>query len=198
MKKIMMFIFTLMLSTALHAGGLKIGDKAINFTLKDVEGKMVSLNDFKDAKGVVLTFTCNTCPYAIAYQDRLIAIEKKYKELGYPVVAVNPNDPEVQPGDSPEAMHERAHEKGFTFPYLFDDGQKVYPQYGATRTPHIYLLESKGGEFIVRYIGAIDDNYADANAVKETYLVDAIEALISGNSPETAETKAIGCSIKTK
>lgn len=193
-----MFIFTLMLSTVVLAGGLKIGDKATNFTLKDVEGNMVSLSDFKDAKGVILTFTCNTCPYAIAYQDRLIAIDKKYKELGYPVVAINPNDPEVKPGDSPEAMHERAHEKGYTFPYLFDDGQKVYPEYGATRTPHIFLLENEEEEFIVKYIGAIDDNYADASAVKETYLEDAIDALLSGNSPQTAETKAIGCSIKTK
>lgn len=193
-----MLVFSLMVSTVVLAGGLKIGDKASNFTLKDVEGNMVSLSDFKDAKGVVLTFTCNTCPYAIAYQDRLIEIDKKYKELGYPVIAINPNDPEVKPGDSPEAMHERAHEKDFTFPYLFDEGQKVYPEYGATRTPHIYLLENDGGEFVVRYIGAIDDNYADASAVEETYLEDAIDALLSGNSPEIAETKAIGCSIKTK
>ncbi len=198
MKKILTFIFTLLISTLVFADGVKIGDKAAYFNLKDIDGNMVSLNDFKDAKGVVLTFTCNTCPYAIAYQDRLIDIDKKYKELGYPMVAINPNDPEVKPGDSPEAMYERAHEKGFTFPYLFDEGQKVYPEYGATRTPHIFLLENVGGEFIVRYIGAIDDNYADADAVKETYLEDAIDALLSGNSPVTSETKAIGCSIKTK
>ncbi len=198
MKKTLIFIFASLLSTVVLADGLKIGDKAVSFSLKDVEGNLVSLNDFNDAKGVILTFTCNTCPYAIAYQDRLIDIDKKYKELGYPVVAINPNDPEVKPGDSPEAMHERAHEKGFTFPYLFDEGQKVYPEYGATRTPHIFLLENVAGEFIVRYIGAIDDNYADADAVKETYLEDAIDALLNGRSVEIAETKAIGCSIKTK
>ncbi len=198
MKKTIIFIFTLMLSTVVLADGLKIGDKATNFILKDVEGKMISLSDYKDAKGVILTFTCNTCPYAIAYQDRLIEIDKKYKELGYPVIAINPNDPEVKPGDSYEAMHERAHEKGFTFPYLFDDGQKVYPKYGATRTPHIYVLENMKGEFVVRYIGAIDDNYADASAVTESYLEDAVDALLAGKMVETAETKAIGCSIKTK
>ncbi|PKP33616.1 MAG: thioredoxin family protein [Bacteroidetes bacterium HGW-Bacteroidetes-17] len=198
MKKTIIFIFALVLSTAAFADGLKVGDKASNFTLKDVEGKMVSLSDYNSAKGVILTFTCNVCPYAIAYQDRLIAIDKKYKELGYPVVAINPNDPEVQPGDSYEAMHVRAHEKGYTFPYLFDEGQAVYPAYGATRTPHVFLLENKGGEFVVRYIGAIDDNYADATAVKETYLEDAISALLAGKTPLTAETKAIGCSIKTK
>ena len=117
MKKTIIFIFALVLSTAAFADGLKVGDKASNFALKDVEGKMVSLSDYNTAKGVILTFTCNVCPYAIAYQDRLIAIDKKYKELGYPVVAINPNDPEVQPGDSYEAMHERAHEKGYTFPH---------------------------------------------------------------------------------
>jgi peroxiredoxin len=198
MKKAIMFIFASLLSTVVLAGGLKIGDKAVSFSLKDVEGNLVSLNDFTDVKGVILTFTCNTCPYAIAYQDRLIDIDKKYKELGYPVVAINPNDPEVKPGDSPEAMNERAHEKGFTFPYLFDKGQKVYPEYGATRTPHIFLLQNVDGAFIVRYIGAIDDNYADAGAVKETYLEDAIDALLAGSSVEITETKAIGCSIKTK
>lgn len=198
MKKTIIFIFTLMLSTVVLAGGLKIGDKAADFTLKDVDGHMVSLKDYKDTKGVILTFTCNTCPYAKAYQDRLIALDKKYKELGYPVVAINPNDPEVQPGDSYEAMKVRAEEKEYPFPYLLDEGQKVYPVYGATRTPHVFLLENTGDKFVVRYIGAIDDNYADSSAVKETYVEDAIHALISGKTPETAETKAIGCSIKTK
>jgi len=187
-----------MLGSIVFAQGVKIGDKAANFTLKNVDGKMVSLSDYKDAKGVILTFTCNTCPYAVAYQDRLIAIDKKYKEMGFPVVAVNPNDPEVKEGDSFEDMQQRAKEKEFSFPYLFDDGQKVYPQYGATRTPHLFLLENVKGEFVVRYIGAIDDNYADANAVKEHYLEDALTEVMAGKNVTTAETKAIGCTIKTK
>ncbi len=198
MKKTIVLIFSMMLGSIVFAQGVKIGDKAANFTLKNVDGKMVSLSDYKDAKGVILTFTCNTCPYAVAYQDRLIAIDKKYKEMGFPVVAVNPNDPEVKEGDSFEDMQQRAKEKEFSFPYLFDDGQKVYPQYGATRTPHLFLLENVKGEFVVRYIGAIDDNYADANAVKEHYLEDALTEVMAGKNVTTAETKAIGCTIKTK
>jgi peroxiredoxin len=118
--------------------------------------------------------------------------------MGYPVIAINPNDPDVQPADSFEKMKERAKEKGFTFPYLFDDGQKIYPVYGATKTPHVYLLNKENGEHIVRYIGTIDDNYADASAVEDSYLADAIDALIAGNSPDPSTTKAIGCSIKKK
>lgn len=183
---------------SVYAGGYEIGDNAKDFKLKNVDGSMVSMSDFDEAKGFVVIFTCNHCPYAIAYEDRIIEIDKKYKELGYPVIAINPNDPDVQPGDSFEKMQEHAKEKGFTFPYLFDDGQKTYPLYGATRTPHVYLLNKEKGEYIVRYIGTIDDNYADASKVNKTYLSDAIDALIANKTPDPATTKAIGCSIKKK
>jgi hypothetical protein len=95
-------------------------------------------------------------------------------------------------------MIERANEKKFPFVYLFDDGQKVYPVYGATRTPHIYLLNKKGKELIVEYMGAIDNNYKDATAVTETYLADAIDALLANKKPSVTETKSIGCTIKAK
>ena len=160
---------------------------------------MVSLSDFSDAKGFVVVFTCNHCPYAKAYQDRLIEIDKQYKKKGYPVIAVNPNDPEVEPGDSYEAMVTRAHEKGYTFPYLFDEKQEVNKNYGATKTPHVFLLQKNNkGELIVKYIGAIDDNYQDASAVKTSYLKDALESLLNGNDPQPNFTKAIGCSVKVK
>lgn len=199
MKKTM---FTLSLFfatvTAVFSQGYKIGDKVADFKLKNIDGKMVSLADFKDTKGFVIIFTCNHCPYAIAYEDRIIALHNKYASKGYPVVAINPNDPAAQPQDSFEKMIERANEKKFPFVYLFDEGQKVYPIFGATRTPHVYLVNKKGNEMFVEYIGTIDDNYKEASEVKETYLANAIESLIAGKKLAVTETKAIGCSIKVK
>lgn len=178
------------------AAGYKIGDKATDFSLKNTDGKMVSLKGMKDAKGYIVIFTCNHCPYAQAYEDRIVALDKKYKKLGYPVVAINPNNPAKQKDDSFVKMQERAKEKGFTFPYLLDEGQKIYPQYGATKTPHVYVLQKTANGNIVKYIGAIDDNYEDEAAVKVKYVENAVDALMKGKDVPVKETKAIGCSIK--
>lgn len=176
--------------------GYKLGDIATDFSLKNVNNKNVSLKDYKDAKGFIVIFTCNHCPFAKAYEDRIIALDKKYAKLGYPVIAINPNNPEKQKEDSFVLMQARAKEKGFTFPYLFDEGQKIYPQYGATKTPHVYILEktAKGNE--VKYIGAIDDNHEDAAAVKQKYVENAVNSLLEKKEIAVKETKAIGCSIK--
>lgn len=174
-----------------------IGDKATDFKLKNVDNKMVSLSDYESAKGFIVIFTCNHCPYSIAYEDRIIALDKKYKEKGYPVIAINPNNPEISKGDDFASMQERAKDKGFTFPYLFDDGQKIYPQYGATRTPHVFILNKESGDLIVEYIGAIDNNSQDANAVTEKYVENAVDALLANKKPEPNNTKAIGCTIKS-
>lgn len=179
-----------------NGSGYQVGDVATDFSLKNVNDKMVSLKDFKDAKGYIVVFTCNHCPFAVAYEDRIISLDKKYKDLGYPVIAINPNNPAVQTADSFELMKVRAKEKGFTFPYLFDEGQKIYPQYGATKTPHVYLLQKTAKGNVVKYIGAIDDNSNDASAVKTKYLEDAVDALLSDKEIEIKTTKAIGCSIK--
>lgn len=176
--------------------GYTIGDAATDFKLKDVDGKMVSMADYTHAKGFVVIFTCNTCPFAVASEDRIIALDKKYKALGYPVIAINPNDPNVQPDDTYELMQAKAKDKGFTFPYLYDQDDKVYQTYGATKTPHVYLLKKEKGDHIVKYIGAIDDNVRNASAVKKTYLANAINALLTGKVIDVKETKAIGCSIK--
>lgn len=176
--------------------GYKIGDIATDFSLKNIDGKNVSLTDYKDAKGFIVTFTCNHCPYAVAYEDRIIALDKKYKDLGYPVIAINPNNPEKQPQDSFENMIQRAKEKGFTFPYVLDQGQHIYPQYGATKTPHIFVLEKTDKGNVVRYIGAIDDNYQDENAVTNKYVENAVDALLKGENVPVDVTKAIGCTIK--
>ena len=188
----LMSAFTLIKSDS----GYQVGDIATDFSLKNVNNKKVALADFKDVKGFIVIFTCNHCPYAKAYEDRIIALDKKYKKLGYPVVAINPNNPEVQPADSFELMQERAREKGFTFPYLFDEGQKIYPQYGATKTPHVYILEKTKAGNVVKYIGAIDDNYSDEAAVKTKYVENAVDALLKKQEVPVKTTKAIGCSIK--
>ncbi len=178
------------------AAGYKVGDVATDFSLKNVDNKKVSLADFKAAKGFIVVFTCNHCPYAQAYEDRIIALDKKYKKLGYPVIAINPNNPAKQKDDSFELMQTRAKEKNFTFPYLLDEGQKIYPQYGATKTPHVYILQKTKAGNVVKYIGAIDDNYSDAAAVKEKYAENALDALLKNKEVAVKETKAIGCSIK--
>lgn len=176
--------------------GYRIGDLATDFRLKNVDEKMVSLKDFNKAKGFVVIFTCNHCPFSKAYEDRIIALDKKYKNLGYPVVAINPNNPAKQKEDSFDKMKVRAKEKGFTFPYLLDDGQKIYPQYGATKTPHVYVLQKTSKGLEVKYIGAIDDNHEDASAVQTQFVANALDALIENREIEIKETKAIGCSIK--
>jgi len=175
--------------------GLGVGDVAPDFNLKNVDGQMYSLEGMSDVKGYIVTFTCNHCPYAVMYEDRLIDLHNRYASKGYPVVAINPNDPAAQPADGFAEMQERAEEKGFPFVYLFDDGQKVYPQYGATRTPHVFLLDA---DRKVRYIGAIDNNAQDAEGVTEKYLEDAIAAVEAGKDPDPNFTKAIGCTIKVK
>ena len=146
---------------------LKIGDTATDFNLKNVNGDLISLSSFEGAKGYIVTFTCNTCPYAVEYEDRIITLHKKYAPIGYPVIAINPNDPAVKEGDSFKAMQVRAEEKLFPFEYVFDEGQKIFPKYGATKTPHVFLLNK---DLVVKYIGAIDENHDDVNLVKVKYV----------------------------
>jgi peroxiredoxin len=176
--------------------GYDIGDIATDFNLENIDGEFLSLSNFKAAKGFVIVFTCNTCPYAVAYEDRIEALNKKYAPKGYPVIAIMPNNVKTKPGDSMLAMQIRANEKGFTFPYLIDADQSIYPQYGATKTPHVYILESTDRGPVVQYIGAIDDNYKDAALVKKKYVENAVDALLNGVPLDVTKTKAIGCSIK--
>ena len=183
---------------AIVNAGYTIGDEATDFSLIGTDDKTYSLAQYTDAKGFIVIFTCNHCPYAKAYEDRIVALDKKYKDLGYPVIAINPNDASVQPEDSFDLMKVRVQEKGFTFPYLVDEGQKIYPQYGATKTPHVFILQKENGKNIVKYIGAIDNNHENANDVSEKYVEAAVDALLAGNEIAVKETVAIGCTIKVK
>ena len=177
-------------------GGYGIGDYARDFKLENVDGKMVSMADYKTAKGIIVIFTCNTCPFAQAYEQRIIDLDKKYASMGFPVIAINPNDVDRMPGDAMKEMIKRSSEKGYTFAYLRDDSQEIAKAYGATKTPHTYLLNKVGGKYRVEFIGAIDDNPNDPDNVDQTYVEDAINALLSGKSPNVKEKRAIGCTIK--
>ncbi len=207
MKKIKSFLLLIVIATISAftsvntlnietSDGYKVGDIATDFKLKNIDDNYVSLSDFSKAKGFIVIFTCNTCPVSKRNEDRIIALDKKYKDLGYPVIAINPNNPAVQPGDSFDLMKVRAKEKGFTFPYLFDDGQKIYPQYGASATPHAYVLQKEKEGLIVKYIGGIDDSSRNESAVKTKFVEKAVDALLEGKPIEVTMTRAIGCAIK--
>ncbi|MGB5025897.1 MAG: thioredoxin family protein [Saprospiraceae bacterium] len=196
MRSLVFSVFTLfILIGSVNSQAYQIGQAAEDFSLKNVDGKMVSLSDYKNAKGYIVVFTCNHCPFAQMYEKRIIELHKKYSKKGYPVIAINPNDPEVVPEDNFESMQKLSNKKKYPFAYLFDDGQKVYPKFGATRTPHVFILDKNK---VVKYIGAIDDNAKDEAAVQIRYVEDAISALESGKDPNPNTTKAVGCSIKKK
>jgi len=202
MKTLIGFLFILF-STPLFINadletGYDVGDYATDFSLKNVDGKKVSLADYKDAKGFILSFTCNTCPFAILYEQRIIELHNKYAPKGYPVLAINPNDPEQQPGDSFNNMVKRAQEKKYPYPYLVDEDQEVTRKFGATNTPHMYILQREGDQYKIVYVGTIDNNPKNPEQASKHYIDDAVKALLSGQEVEVSKTKAVGCSIKWK
>jgi peroxiredoxin len=198
MRKVFSVIIALLVVSNVLAQGYKVGDVAKDFRLLNVDGRYVSMADYPDAKGFIVIFSCNHCPYVVAYEDRMIALHNEFAPQGFPVIAINSNDTVVQPQDSFTKMKERAASKKFPFPYLVDADQKVYPVYGATRTPHVFLLRRDGKDLRVAYIGAIDDNYQDATQVNEKYLANAIKAVQGGKKPNPDFTRAIGCTIKKR
>lgn len=170
---------------------LDIGDKAPEFKgLVGTDDEQHSLSDFKDAKLVVAVFTCNSCPVAVACEDRMIDLQEKYKDQGVQLVAINVNNVE---GDKLDKMKERAQQKGFNFPYLYDESQESARDFGAAVTPHFFLLDQ---DRKVVYMGAMDDSPLSEGEVQNAYLQAAIDATLAGETPETAETKQKGCGIK--
>jgi peroxiredoxin len=174
-----------------------IGDKVSDFTLQNVDGKTVTLSTYT-GNGVIVVFDCNTCPYSKAYNDRIKALHKKYAPQGYPLVAINSNDPEVSAGDSFEQMVSQAKRKDYDFPYLVDETQDVARAFGATNTPHVFVLKRNGKNFEVAYIGAIDNNSRNASLADEKYVEAAVDALLAGKPVATQKTKAVGCGIQWK
>tara|TARA_R110002124_G_scaffold254651_5_gene420262 strand:+ start:1045 stop:1662 length:618 start_codon:yes stop_codon:yes gene_type:complete len=178
--------------------GLQPGDKAMVFKLKNTDGKPVTLGDDASAKGYIVVFTCNTCPVAQAYEQRVIDLNKQFSSKGYPVIAINANDGQLSPGDNFDAMKKRATDKKYSFPYLIDETQDVAKTYGATHTPTVFVVQKEGEDFIVRYVGAIDNNAQDGQQATEKYVQSAVKALLDGKPVATATAKAIGCGIKWK
>ena len=188
------FVLTAGLCSLSSAAGLQIGDSAPDFSLPGVDGKEHSLNDYKDSPVLVVVFTCNTCPVAQAYEERLIAIQKAYADKGVVLVGINPNSLDVMPGDSLEKMKERAAEKGYNFPYLRDDSQEVARAYGARVTPHVFVF-NKDRKLV--YKGRIDDN-RNPVAVTTNDLRNALDAVLEGRPVEPAVTAEFGCTVKWK
>ena len=178
------FLFTSMTGPQ----GVNVGDKAPDFSLANIDGEMISLDSYDDAKGYIVIFTCNNCPYAKAYQSRIADLQDEYAKKGFPVIAINTSD-------SKEDIVARAKEKNYPFPYLQDETQDVSRSYGATKTPHVFVLDNKKS---VAYIGAIDNNYKDADAADKHYVKDAVDALLANQPVKVKSTKAIGCTIKWK
>ena len=178
--------------------GYPIGGSVAEFKLQNAKGGTVSLSDYKDKKGVIVVFTCNHCPFAKAYEERIIALDKKYAALNFPVVAINSNDASDYEDESMENMKKRATEKGYTFPYLQDATQAVAKAFGATRTPQVFVLRNENAKFTVQYIGTIDDNYQDPAGVTKRYVEDAVNNILAGKPVVVTQTKAVGCAIGWK
>ena len=168
---------------------LPLGD----IKMADISGKDVSLNDAKGKNGLLVIFSCNTCPWVIAWEDRYVELADTYKDKGVGIVAINSNETQFENVDSMEEMQEHAKEQGYNFYYTMDNGSKLASEFGATRTPHIYLFDKKDK---LVYRGAIDDNARKPDKVENTYLADAIDNMLAGSAIDPAATKALGCAIK--
>ncbi len=194
MKTIAGLVMCLTILIAAHPVkmGYEIGDTASDFKLKNTDGRMVSMADYKNARGFIIIFDSNTCPYSKAYNQRIIALNDKYVSKGFPVITINANDGN---GDSFDEMVRVAKKKNYQFPYLIDETQRVAHNYGASNTPHVFVLTK---ELKVAYIGTIDDNPRNAEAVTIHYVEDAVDALMANKSVPVSKTKAIGCGIKWK
>ena len=168
---------------------LDIGSQAPGISGVGVDDKPYSLDAAKDAKAVVVIFTCNHCPVAMAYEDRFIKLAQEYKDQGVSVVAVNVNNSEA---DKLDKMKERAEEKGFTFPYVYDSSQQSARKFGASVTPQVFVLDK---DRKVAYMGAFDDSMF-ASKVEQQFCRDAVNAVLEGKSVEVPETRAKGCGIQ--
>jgi peroxiredoxin len=171
---------------------IAIGERASDFALPDTEGIEHRLADGAPATAIV--FTCNHCPYALAWHDRLLDVARDYAESGVRVLFVNPNDAQRYPADSYEAMQERVRKEDWPAPYLHDESQEVAREFGAQTTPDVFVLDS---DLTLRYRGAPDADYQEP-AQNAAWLREALDAVVDGREPERAETEPVGCSVKWK
>ncbi len=187
-----LFALTLHAAPASTGDELGIGARGAAFNLKGTDGQMHSLDGVKGEKGTAVVFTCNECPFAKGYEDRLIALAKEFQPKGIGFVAINANDPKIVPGDAFEFMVKRADDKHLPYPYVLDSTQETARAYGARVTPHIFLLDARG---TLVYRGRVDDSL-EQEKVKTHDFAEALAALTSGQPVKVAETKAFGCGVK--
>jgi peroxiredoxin len=200
MKKLTLsaFFMILAVSFALAKSPYKPGDVVSDFSLKNVKGESVSLSQFGDAKGFIVVFYSNVCPVVKKYEQRIADLHREFSPRGYHVVAINSNDKDAQPGDSFEEMKKYAKSKNPGFQYLYDESQDVARDFGATNTPHVYVLSKNNGTLKLEYVGAVDNNTEDASKADKKYVADAVNALLKGQSVPVTSTKAVGCTVKWK
>jgi|TARA_B110000438_G_scaffold302839_1_gene361920 glutathione peroxidase-family protein len=163
--------------------------------LMDISGKSISLFEAKGENGLLVIFSCNTCPWVKRWEDRYVELAKKYKPKGVGVIAINSNESNFESSESMDEMKKIAEENKYNFFYAMDNGSKLAREFGATKTPHVYLFD-KNDKLVYR--GAVDDNAKSARKVKKPYVANAIDAMLSGNDIKYASTKALGCGIKFK
>jgi peroxiredoxin len=161
--------------------------------LKNNDGKDITIADVKGKKGTLVVFTCNHCPWAKAWETRIVELGNQFASKGVGVIAISANDPEAFPDDDLPGMKERAKQRGMKYPYAMDETSDVARAFGATRTPEAFLFDAKGK---LVYHGAIDDNSREPEKVTARYLNDALVAVAGGKPVAVGETKAMGCSIK--
>jgi peroxiredoxin len=167
----------------------------VDFSLKNVDGNMVSLSDYKSAKGFIIIFTCNHCPFAKLYPKRLNALNKKYNKLGVPLLAISSTDTLIFEEDTFDKMVKKSRSEKFNFPYLIDVNQMVAKNFKAEKTPHAFVIWKDNGAWVIKYNGAIDDNGAEPSKVKEKYVEKAVDAILQGKEVPVKETKSVGCQI---
>ena len=166
-----------------------------DFRLRNTDGKYFSLSQYPNAKGFIVVFTCNHCPFASLYPPRLNVLNDKYKALGVPLIAISSTDTQVYEEDSYVQMVHKSEAEKYNYPYLMDAEQVVAKNFGAQRTPHAFVIWKEKGAWVIKYNGAIDDNGMSPESVKTTYVADAVDALLNNKEIENPETKSIGCQI---
>src|SRR5262245_20057809 len=188
------FVFLSVFSFA-QVKTLKPGDAAPGIQLLNIYDKVVSFDNYPSAKGFVLVFIANTCPYSKAYEQRINDLDRKYSSLGFPVIAINPNDSACSPEDAFSEMKRHADSSKYTFPYLYDEGQVTTSAYGPGSTPYVFVIARNAAGNIIEYTGAIDNDTRDTDPTKHKYVEDAITALINNKKPAVPVTRSIGCGI---
>lgn len=166
-----------------------------DFSLQNVDGKIISTKDFKDAKGLVVIFTCIHCPFAKLYHERLNKLHTKYSKLHLPLLLINSSDTIMFANESLPNMAKVAKEKKYAFPYLFDPSQVVAKDFRAEKTPHAFVIWKENKQWVIKYSGAIDDNGAHPELVKTSYIANALDELLAGKAVTVNSGYSIGCAI---